>query len=172
MANEYTALDSIQAPGTTVFGYRRGDAVGADVVENWGLVVGEPGNAEAQVCEGDLPDDAAVEPVAARPGPEATHADWQAWAVANGMSEADAENATIEDLQAVEQQPAAADTAVTDAERPADSAKKAEWVAYAEKRGADPAWAEADSTTKADLQAWQPEQGDYVAEAATEAQQG
>ena len=68
-------------------------------------------------------------------------------------------------------------------ERPADSAKKADWVAYVEKLGADKEWAQADSTTRADLQAWQPDTqaaptvgvapvGDPVAVAASEAIKG
>lgn len=161
--NEFTALTGLKPPDSMVFGYQRGDAVSADVVENWGLEVG------TDVCEGDLSDEETAAPVTQRPGPEATHADWQAWAVANGMSEQDADGATIEELQAVEAEPPAADEPVSDPDRPADSAKKADWVAYVESRGADPAWATADSTTKADLQAWRPEAGDPVALAATEA---
>lgn len=159
MANEFTALQGIQAPGTAVFGYQRGDAVLADVVENWGLTVG------LDVCEGDLAED--VPAVAAqRPGPEATYADWQAYAIANGMNEAEAEDAPLEDLQAVE--PVGGEPV-----RPDESAKKAEWVDYAKRKGADPEWAESSSTTKADLMAWEPPAvGDPVAVAATEALDG
>jgi hypothetical protein len=164
MANEFTALDSIPAPGTTVFGYRRGDAVGADVVESWGLVVGQ------HVCEGDLSDDAPGAVPMQRPGPEANRADWEAWAVANGMDADVAAEAPMEDLQA-EGTPEA-----DSADRPADSAKKAEWVDFAVSRGLDRETAE--GKTKAELQDWvaaggwsdSATAGDSVALAATEAQ--
>lgn len=156
--NDFTALKGIRAPGTAVFGYQRGDAVGADVVENWELAVGE------QVCEGDLDGDAPEAPAPARPGPEANRASWEAWAIANGKDDQWAAEASQEDLEAV-----AAEEPAADSDRPADSAKKADWVAYAEKRGADPAWAEDATTTKADLQGWEPPVGDTVAVAATEA---
>jgi hypothetical protein len=161
MTNEYTALEDIQAPGTAVFGYRRGDAVTADVVSNWGLVVG------ADVCAGDLPAEDAGEAPMLRPGPEANRATWEQWAVANGMDPDEAADAQMEDLEGAgpqeEAQPA-------EPGRPADSAKKAEWVAYVQARATDNGtrdWAAADSTTKADLQGWKP--GDTVALAATEA---
>jgi hypothetical protein len=165
--NEFTALDSIQAPNTTVFGYRRGDPVGADVVENWGLEVG------VHVCEGDLVEGDPSGPAMVRPGPEANRATWEQWAIANGMDPEQAAAAPMEDLEAAgPQEPAAA----ADPDRPADSARKAEWVTYVQGKAGDDeatqAWAAADSTTKADLQAWQPGSGDPIAEAATEATQG
>lgn len=156
MANEFTALKDIQAPGTTVFGYRRGDPVRADVVENWGLTLDD------DVCEGNLPNDAPVTPAAVRPDEGANRATWEAWAVANGMSAEDAADAPMDDLQAAgPQEPG---------ERPADSAKKADWAAYVVAQGADEDWANATGRTKADLQAWTPTPGDPVAAAAGEAQ--
>jgi hypothetical protein len=156
MPNEYTALDSIQAPGTMVFGYRRGDEVKADVVDSWGLEVG------VHVKEGDL--DAGETPAPmVRPGPEANRADWEAWAVANGMSAEDADTATMEDLQAIDVN--------SDPDRPADSARKAEWVDHAVSRGLDRDTAE--GMTKAELQEWTPDEvpvGDTIAQQATEAQ--
>lgn len=93
MSNDFTALKSIPAPGTAVFGYRRGDGVAADVVQAWALVVGD------DVCEGDLTEDTAV-PVLARPGPEANRAAWESWAIANGMTPEEAAEAGQDDLEA------------------------------------------------------------------------
>lgn len=167
MANEFTALGSLKQPGVDTYavGYRRGDAVTAVVVENWGLVVGE------DVVEGDLDEDAAAAAPMARPGEGDNRATWEAWAVANGMSTEDAAAASQDDLEAVGEQ-------ATD-DRPADGAKKAEWVAYVSNHPQatddDKAWASTDSTTKADLMAWQPASGakvgDPIAVAATEATQ-
>ena len=155
MTNEYTALQGIQAPGTAVFGYQRGDAVTADVVSNWDLKVG------SDVCEGDLLEEVPTsETGAQRPDDGANYATWQAWAIANGMPADQAEDASMDDLQGWERP----DDSVT---RPADSANKATWVAYVEANGADKEWAEAGTTTKADLQNWQV--GDMVAVAASEA---
>lgn len=95
MADEtYTALTSIGPPGSMVFGYRRGDEVASDVVDAWGLVVGEhvttdPADAEA---------DASTPPV--RPGPEDTLSTWQAYAVSRGMDADKADSADMEELQA------------------------------------------------------------------------
>lgn len=164
----YTAREAIMAPGTSVFGYRRGHEVPPEVVESWELTVGPDG----QVVEGPLTEES--ERLAQTPPSEAdTRVTWEAWAVANGMSAEDAENATMDDLQAI--RPA---EAVTEPERPADSAKKAEWVDYVVARAGDDEqlkiWARDDATTKANLQAWEPgavTPGDTVAVAATEANQ-
>ncbi len=172
MANEYTALGPISQPGVDTYavGYRRGDAVTAAVVENWALVVGE------HVVEGDLDEDGPASVTMTRPGPGDNRAAWEAWAVANGMSADDAAEASQDDLEAAGP---SEDGATADPGRPADSAKKAEWVAYVsghpQATDDDRAWASADSTTKADLQGWQPglaEVGDPVAVAATEAANG
>lgn len=159
---DYVALRGIQAPGTTVFGYRRGDRVDESVVASWNLNVGT--GPDADVAEGtDVPADTAT--VAVRPGPEGTRADWEAFAVAGGMSEQDAAVASQDELESA---PAEAETPV----RPADSAPKAEWQAYAVALGADEAWARDSATTKVNLQAYEPPVGDTVAIAATEANQG
>lgn len=163
--NEFTALEGIQAPGTAVYGYQRGDAVTADVVERWGLVVG------THVCEGDLDADAPLVPTASRPGPEANRAAWESWAVANGWDPEDAAVASQDDLEAVEPEQAPAG-----AGRPADSARKSDWAAYVVSLGADPDWANATGRTKADLQAYEPEPpaeaGDTIAVAASDALNG
>ena len=141
--NDYTALEPIAAPGTLVFGYQRGDAVSADVVTSWGLDVG------AQVCEGDLPaDDEPPAPVVPEPDAAAPRADWEAWAIANGMDPDEAAQISMDELQAY--RPGGPPNPA----RPADSAPKAAWIAFVEALGADPTWAEDSGTTKADLQAW------------------
>lgn len=164
MTNEYTALQGIMAPNTSVFGYRRGDAVSAQVVDDWALEVG------ADVCEGDLDPDAPVEPVVPKPDPDGTRGEWEAWALAEGMPADDVATASMDDLQGwqPEHEPAAV---AGDPNRPADSAKKADWAAYAESRGADSQWANDPNTTKANLQAYEPEVGDPVALSATDAAQ-
>lgn len=157
---EYVALQGLMAPGTNVFGYRRGDPVGEAVVESWGLVLGE------HVAEGtELPADA-VPGTPVRPDEAGTRGEWEAWAVANGMSAEDAARVSQDDLEAVQaaEEPAPA-------ARPADNAPKAEWVTYAIGQGADETWARDSATTKANLQAYEPV-GDPVAIAATEANQG
>lgn len=168
MANEYTALGSLREPGVEsyAFGYRRGDAVTAAVVENWGLVVGE------DVVEGGLDESDTPQRAVPRPGDGANRAEWEAYAIATGMSPEDAADASQDDLEAAGSAPAD--------DRPTDGAKKAEWVAYVSNHPQatddDKAWASTDSTTKADLQAWQPASGakvgDPVAVAATEAVNG
>jgi hypothetical protein len=168
MANEYTALRSILAPGTSVYGYHRGQPIMASVVDAWSLTVGTANDPDADVVEGDLPaDEPAVAPTPRRPTEADNRATWESWAVANGMDAQQAAETSQEDLEAVGvseqgEQPV----------RPADTAKKAEWQAYAARMGADETWAYADTTTKADLQAYAPQPGDTVAVAATEASQG
>lgn len=98
--NEFTALHGILAPDTAVFGYQRGDEVPAAVVESWALKVGD------DVCEGDLDADAPAGSAVPRPGPEGSRADWESWAVANGMPAGDAAEASQEDLEAVGPAPA------------------------------------------------------------------
>ena len=169
---DYVARKTLYAPGTSVAGYQRGHDVPASVVEDWALVVGDTDDAD--VSEGtELLDDETVTP-AQRPGPEATRVTWERWAVANGMSEDDAAVAAQEALEKVEAaspspevEPVADDAPV----RPADSAPKADWVAYVVDSGGDPQWAGDSATTKANLQAWTPALGDTVAVAATEANQ-
>lgn len=168
MANDYTALRGILSPGTSVYGYHRGQPVTAEVVDTWSLTVGTANDPEADVVEGDLPaDEVDVAPVAHRPTEADNRAAWESWAVANGMDAQQAAEASQEDLEAV-----GGSEQGDQPERPADSAKKAEWQAYAWALGADETWAYADTTTKADLQAYEPQPGDTVATSATEASQG
>jgi hypothetical protein len=153
--NEFTALHNIYAPGTLALGYTRGSAVAADVVESWGLVVGDGGD----VCEGDLDPDAPADVLVPRPDAGANRAAWESYAIANGWKAEDAAVASQEDLEG-------AGRVAEESDRPADSAKKDAWIDYAVSRGLDRA--EADGMTKADLQAWEPQAGDPVALAATE----
>lgn len=159
MPEKYTALASLGAPGTIVFGYRRGDEIPESVVEAWGLVEGE------DYTTGEL-DDTQV-PTVPRPGPENTRVDWERWAVSRGMDPEDAAAMPQDELEALDDQPA-------EPERPAVSATKAVWVEHVVSAGADRDWAE--SVTKADLQKWQPgdvaASGDPVAESATEQANG
>jgi hypothetical protein len=178
MTNEFTALTDLQAPNTTVYGYRRGDPVPPSVVENWNLEVGE------HVVEGDLTDDQVPESQKLpRPGDEDTRATWEAYAVANGMDPEEAASASQDDLEAYEPKTGSDEPSGpfgfrgTEAggqppTRPADGAPKAEWVTYVTRAGADEEWAKASGTTKADLQAWEPTSGDTIAVAATEANSG
>jgi hypothetical protein len=170
----YVALGAIKRPGTMVNGYQRGDGVSQQVVESWDLVVGQ------EVAPVDTS-------VVGRPGEGADRADWQAYAIGQGMSAEDAQAASLDDLR----------TAYPDAEaeakplpvpgsmpvRPEPDALKAEWVAYVIAMGADKEWANAKSTTKADLQDWDestgpgfatpvPEVGDPLAVQATELANG
>jgi hypothetical protein len=171
MTNEYTALRGILSPGTSVYGYHRGQPVSAEVVDTWALSVGTANDPDADVVEGDLPaEETPAPPVAHRPTEADNRAAWESWSIANGMDAQQAAEASQEDLEAVtgpdrsEQgdQPG----------RPYDSAKKADWVAYVVALGADESWATADTTTKSDLQAYSPQAGDTVAVSATEASQG
>lgn len=165
---DYVALGGIKAPGTAVYGYQRGDRVHEDVVNRWGLTVG------LDVAEGlDVPPDELPAPV--RPGEGATRAEWEKWAVANGMSEAEAAAVSQDKLEAIEAAPAPVAGESEQGEqpvRPADTAPKADWQAYAKALGADETWAYASSTTKADLQAYEPAPGDTIAVAATDLNQG
>jgi hypothetical protein len=158
---DYVALTGIMAPNTNVYGYQRGDRVHESVVSSWNLRIG------TDVEEGaELPAEVTSAP-AVRPGAESTRADWEKWAVVNGMSEQDAAAASQDDLEAADGTSEQGDRP----ERPADSAPKAEWQAYAVALGADEMWARDSATTKANLQAYEPPVGDTVAVAATEANQ-
>lgn len=170
---DFVALRDIKQPGTFVFGYRAGDDVHADVVNDpdWGIVVGQdvrPTNTGA----------------VARPADDAPRADWQAYAIGQGMKPADAEAASLDDLVSAypapdpENPPPAEALPEADA-RPADSAKKADWISYVVANGGDEEWANAGDTTKADLQGWTaedslsaPNEGDPVAESATQQANG
>jgi hypothetical protein len=170
----YVALGTIRRPGTMVNGYQRGDGVPSEVVDAWELVVGE------QV----MPFDTGV---VGRPTEDGTRADWQAYAIGQGMSPEDAAAASLDDLIAAypdeERDTEALPVPGSMPVRPEADARKADWVAYVIAMGADREWANAKGTTKAELQDWDestgpghatptPEVGDPLAMNATELANG
>lgn len=160
----YIATAPVGPPGSLIRGYQPGDEVPDQVVADWDLDDTQVHQVDADEDGRPIVPDEPVAPVLPRPGPEANYAAWQAWAVANGMDPAEAEDADMADLQAYGAEPANED----DPNRPADSALKADWLTYVKGQGADADWA--DTATKADLMAWQPTVGDPVAVAASDAQ--
>jgi len=172
----YYALHTLSAPGTIVAGYQRGHEVPEPVVEAWGLVVGTDEDG-ADVSEQAPTPDAPV-PVVPRPGPGDNRATWENYARSRGMSAEDAAAASQEELEAAGDSNDS-DGAADDYPRPADSAKKAEWVHYVHNHPQatveDKGWASDDATTKAELQAWTPDTpvpGDTVAVNAAEQANG
>lgn len=167
---EYEALQKIQAPGTLVIAYQPGDPVLADVVTEWGLT-----EDQVKPVEGYTPP---------RPDEESgDRALWEAYVVGQGTNLDDARAASLDELKAMYEAPpepeipaweindaretqerveaAASSATPVDAgapavvDRPADSANKADWIVYVISHGGDSEWANASSTTKGDLQAWQ-----------------
>lgn len=164
----FTALRKIQQPGGLLYPYGPGDGLPAEAVRDWGLVVGED----------VMPTNTKSVP---RPADDADRADWEAFAIGQGMTVEDAREATMRDLRAVPdpdpEQPAEALPDPLHPARPDDGAVKAEWVAWAVSQGADEEWANAKGTTKADLQAYEPDATatqptDEVAAAANEQANG
>lgn len=167
------ALHTLSAPGSLAAGYRRGDEVHPSVIENWSLIEGEDWQA-------DRPD-AAPSTVPPRPADDTDRGAWVSYVVARGTDPAEADDMPLADLMDLypEDEQAPADSAHP---RPADSARKSEWVSYVndhpQATAEDQAWAGDDSTTKADLMAWEPSTqqpsrpADPVAESATEQANG
>src|SRR4051812_36074642 len=154
---DYVALKNIQAPGTLVLGYAKGDPVDAIVVKNWAL------------------DDTQVAPaedyVPPRPAEEsANRAEWESYVVGQGTSQDDARAASLDELKGMyeapppEEAPAwqvndeqsreaqmtdeAAGSSATPAgsvpvSRPSDSDPKATWISYVVGQGGDEGWANA-----------------------------
>ncbi len=147
------ALGTINAPGTLVAGYRRGDPIEPAVVEAWGLVEGEDFAADApeQVAPGEAP-------VPARPADDTDRGAWVAYVVSRGTSQDDADNMPLDELMGL--YPEDEQAATDEPARPSESAKKAEWVLYVtdhpQATADDASWAGDDTTTKADLIAWKP----------------
>src|SRR5689334_11544185 len=154
------ALHTLTPPGSLVAGYQRGDEVHPSVVAAWDLGPDDVSD--------ERPDGPAEAPLPARPVDDSDRNAWVAYAVSRGMDAEEAARTDLPDLMAAYPEDVPAEDS-----RPADSAKKAEWVTYVSKHpqasDGDKEWAAADSTTKAELQAWQPA-GDTVAVAASEAQ--
>lgn len=122
---EFTALQSITAPGSFAIGYHKGDPISADVIERWALTE------DVDYVAGGVEAAEAAAAAPQRPSPEDNRAAWETWAVANGMPATEASVAAIEDLQADR------DADGEEIDRPAESAKKADWVEYAVARGLD-----------------------------------
>lgn len=147
------ALGTINAPGTLVAGYRRGDAIEPAVVEAWGLIEGQDFAADQpeQVAPG------ATVPLA-RPADDTDRGAWVAYVVSRGTDPDDADNMGIDELMGL--YPEGEQAATGEPVRPAESARKSEWVLYVndhpQATTEDQAWAGDDSTTKADLIAWKP----------------
>jgi hypothetical protein len=168
----FIAIAPLSPPESLVYGYQPGDPVGDDVVEAWEL-----GEDKVQWVEPEEVGSLEVVPVSpesagpARPGPEANRAELESYAVRVGaMTAEEAAVASQDDLESVEPQEQADDG------RPAESAVKADWIAYVVQTGADESWANDKATTKADLMAWEPSgaarpaAGDTIAVALTEQQ--
>lgn len=151
---EYRALKRIAVPGTSVAGYQAGDEVPMGAVENWGLVVGDdPLVADVQPLNtGIIP----------RPEDDNDRTAWEAYAVGQGMTSAEARAESLPALRKKypeTDEPVVAEPlpdATAGPVRPEDSAPKADWVEFVKRSGADPEWAEAKGTTKADLQGFDP----------------
>jgi hypothetical protein len=153
---EYIAKKTILMPGTLVAGYQPGDPVSAYTVGLWDLD-------DEQV-------EKAEEYQAPRPAGDSTdRVAWEAYVVGQGASEEDARAASLDELKAMYEPPPAPAWEINDSQeaqmtktasapkpedRPADSAKKSDWVAYVVDNGGDADWANASSTTKDELMAW------------------
>lgn len=177
--SDFTALRAINAPNSYARAYNPGDPVVQQVVTDWHLVVGEDveptGGAHARPAE-DSDDRTAWEAyvvgmgtnvAAARaasldelrgmydppPPPEPAAHDLPANAAPEGVDGAGWQNPTpVSPDNVPSPAPDAPDENLP--ERPAESARKAEWVEWAVASGADEEWARSDDTTKADLIAW------------------
>src|SRR5262245_45476375 len=100
---EYVAQRTLRDPVTDVIAYQPGDPVAQGVVDNWQLEVGADG--DVLPLEGTL---------LAKPAKNAARAAWVAYALAQGMAEADVEDMGRDELVAhFEALEAAADEAVT-----------------------------------------------------------
>lgn len=144
---DYVAQRAIQAPGTMVYAFQRGDDVPAASVENWELSVGEDGDV--------LPVNADVIP---RPEDDAERAAWEAYVIGQGTDTADARAMSLDDLREAYDADTAEQPVTAPADgprRPADGDVKAEWIAYAVAIGADRGWANDSATTKANLMNYQ-----------------
>jgi hypothetical protein len=179
---DFIALRSINAPNSYARAYNPGDGVTVQVVEDWGLVLGEDVEATADY-QPPRPADSVQDRAAweayvvgqgtdlgeARasslddlkgmydppPPPEPPAHDLPANASAEGVDGTGVQNPTPVDVPSPVADPAPQPTP-DDIERPSHSARKQEWIDYVVAAGGDPEWANADDTTKDDLVAWTP----------------
>lgn len=174
----FIALRALRIPGTMAWGFQPGDGVPQATVDNWGLEIGVD----------VMPRDTGVVP---RPADDADRSEWEAYAIGQGMDPETARNASLSELKGIpepdpEEPPQPLPDPNAPPERPAPDALKADWIAYVVAMGADETWANDRSTTKADLQDYEPKRdfppagtdtvvtppanGDTVAEQATDIQ--
>jgi hypothetical protein len=153
--DEYIARTRITAPDTMQGGYNPGDPVSAYTVDAW-----------------DLTEDQ-VEPAAGyespRPAEDSTNRrEWERYVIGQGTSREEAESVSLDQLKGLYDPPeppawqqndraagANRETGEGEVRRPAESAKKPDWVHYVVAGGGDEAWASDPSTTKDDLMAWE-----------------
>ena len=180
--SDFIALHAINAPNSYARAYNKGDGILADVVTAWGLIVGEdvepadgyqhPRPAEDSndraaweayvIGQGTSLEDARAESLDGLrglydppPPPEPPAHDLPASVAPEGV---DGTGLNATPITGDTYPSPASDPANTPAadgpDRPAESAKKAEWVTYVIAAGAPEEWARDDDTTKADLIAW------------------
>lgn len=173
--SDFVALHPINAPGSYARGYNAEDLVPAQVVDDWDLAVGVDVK-PAEGYEAPRPDDdnndraaweayvmvkgtSADDAKAASldelrgmydppPPPEPPAHDLPASVAPEGVDGTGLQNAW---------KPVAGlrnDRAYDEPDRPAQSARKADWIEYVVARGADRDWA--DMATKDDLVTWEP----------------
>jgi hypothetical protein len=184
--SDFIALHAINAPNSYARAYNPGDGIDAPVVEAWGLIVGddvEPADGyrhprpaedsndraswEAYVVgKGTTLDDARAASLDGLrgmyepdPAPEPPAHDLPANASPEGVDGTGVQNPTPVDDTNIPgpDEPAAEPADVSTPDRPAESARKTDWVEYVIAAGGDETWAHADDTTKADLIAWKPD---------------
>lgn len=173
----FIAQHRIGAPGTLVTAYQAGDPVTDQVVESWGLVVPDD-VVPADGYQAPRPaedSDARTAWEAYVIGQGTTVEDARAASLDDlrGMYPAPKVDPPAHDLPASVAPEGVAGTGATPvqpippatppvdvdrptAERPATSARKADWVDYVIAAGGDQAWATDDTTTKDDLMGWEP----------------
>lgn len=174
---EFVALHTINAPGSYARAYNTGDPVTAQVVADWELVVGadvKPADGYVPPWPADDADRATWEAyVVARgtstgdaqaasldelrgmypppPPPEPPAHDLPASVSAEGVDGTGVQHPTP---VTADNTPGPASEPADGPERPAQSARKAEWIEYVVALGADREWA--DMATKDDLIMWEP----------------
>lgn len=180
---DYVAQHRLNMPGSYAMGYGPGDPVSAQVVADWGLNVPDdvvPADGYVAPRPADDSDDRAAweayviskgaKPENARaaslddlrgmyepdPEPERPAHDLPAPVAPEGVDGAGVQNATPVDRDNLPAVPDDSDVAEA-TDRPATSARKADWVEYVVASGGDEQWARNPDTTKDDLIAWKPD---------------
>lgn len=177
--SDFIARQRIPANGGYVTAYQPGDLVTAQVVTDWDLTIGEQVTpSDGYTAPRPADDDqnrTAWEAYVTGQGTTIDDARAASLDDLRGMYDAPKTEPGAHDLPATVAPEGVDGTGVrpdpaippaddqgnttpagTGPERPAASAKKADWVEYAVAAGADADWARADDTTKADLESWKP----------------